>query len=244
MIVTTSWISENYSKFNNLCFDGTLPTIKFKVNRSKTCWGFASFRYDFENNIIIPESITISNYYDSPEEVKIQTLLHEMIHIKDYLSHPEHFVRNHRKVSGRTYNPHGEWFSEEANRISNESGYKIATHVTKEEFEASTLSIHSKNIQNNKKNNALICAVIGSTGIWYFKTDVHKVDYLKKTLRTSYNWSLTIGEFKMIKFYTFDNPALASRRSCCSRIRGWKTDKFGFMNKMKDIKATEVTHKF
>lgn len=243
MIVTTNWIAENYSKFNSLYFGGTLPNIKFKTNRSKNSWGFASFRYDWANGTIIPECITISNYYDSPEEVKIQTLLHEMIHIEDYFWHPEHFIRNGRKVSGRSYDAHGYWFMEEAKRLSKESGYKVANHVTKEEVEASTLSTHSRNIQNNHKNNALICAVIGTTGIWYFKTEMKYVEYLRKNLSTRYNWELTIGQFKAIKFYTFDNPSLASRRSCCSTIRGWRTDKFGFMNKMQDIKATEVTHK-
>lgn len=240
MIVTTSWISSNYNKFNNLYFGGTLPNIKFKTNHSKTSWGFASFRFDWTNDTIIPEAITISNYYDSPEEVKIQTLLHEMIHIADYFWHPEHFIRNGRRVSGRSYNAHGYWFKEEARRISKESGYKVANYVTREEVEASTLSEHTKNIENNKKNNALICAVIGTTGIWYFKTDFKYIDYLKKNLPTQYNWNLTIGEFKRIKFYTFENAALAARRSCCSKIRGWRTNKFGFMNKMEEIKATEI----
>lgn len=240
MIVTTNWIAENYSKFNSLYFGRNLPNIKFKTNRSKQSWGFAAFRYDWENDTIIPESITISNYYDSPEEVKIQTLLHEMIHIEDYFWHPEHFIRNGRKVSSRSYDAHGYWFMEEAKRLSNESGYKITNHVTREEIAASTLSKRSERNMTIRKNSALICAVIGKNGIWYFKTDIYKVEYLKTHLRTAYNWNLIIGELKTIKFYTFDNPSLASRRSCGKTIRGWKTDKFGFMNKMEEFKATEV----
>jgi len=240
MVVTTSWISSNYTKFNNLYFGGTLPNIKFKTNRSKNSWGFASFRYDWANDTIIPECITISNYYDSPEEVKIQTLLHEMIHIADYFWHPEHFIRNGRKVSARTYDAHGYWFNEEARRISKKSGYKVANYVTREEVAASKLSERSQRNVENKKNIALICAVTGTNGIWWFKTDIYKVDYLKKNLRTMYNWSLTIGEVKHIKFYTFDNQTLANRRSCRSKISGWRTNKFGFMNAMEKYKATEV----
>ena len=81
MLVTIDWIAKNYSKLNKLCFKGELPNIKFKINRSRTNWGLSSFLFDYDNDTVIPEAITISNYYDSPEEVKIQTLLHEMIHI-------------------------------------------------------------------------------------------------------------------------------------------------------------------
>ena len=99
MLVTKNWIEKNYNKFNKLYWDGKLPVIEFKINRSRNTWGFASFRYDFMNDTIIPLAITMSNYYDSPENVKIQTLLHEMIHIADYTFQPEHFIRNGRKVS-------------------------------------------------------------------------------------------------------------------------------------------------
>ena len=33
-------------------------------------------------------SITMSNKFDSPEKVKIATLIHEMIHISDYTFNP------------------------------------------------------------------------------------------------------------------------------------------------------------
>lgn len=239
MIVTTSWISSNYNKFNQLYFGGTLPSIKFSTNRSKRVWGFATFRYDWENDTIIPEAIVMSNYYDSPEEVKIQTLLHEMIHIADYFWHPEHFIRNHHRVSGRTYDAHGYFFMAEAKRISEESGYKVANHVTREEIAASSLSERSKANAENKKNIALICAVTGTNGvIFYFKTDIYKAPKLRVLLSTM-RW-YRINEVKSIKFYSFDDPRLAEMRSCGTRIRGWHTDRYGFMNKMRDIKATEV----
>ena len=240
MLVTVSWISKKYDEFNKKLFEGKLPNIKFKVGRSKYSWGFASYRYDWVRDTIIPEAITISNYYDSPEKVKIQTLLHEMIHIADYTFHPEHFIKNGRRVSGRIYNAHGYWFMNEANRISRETGYDVNNHVTNDERKASSLSGHSQRLIDNKKNNALICAVIGKTGIWWFKTDVNKVGYLKRTLKNAYRWEDTIGEFKTIKFYTFKNERLAARRSCEKRISGWRTTKFDFIKKMEEFKATEV----
>lgn len=239
MIVTTSWISQHYTKFNNLYFDGTLPNIRFKVGRSKTSWGFASFVYDFQNNTIIPQAITISNYYDSPEDVKIQTLLHEMIHIKDYTFHPEHFIRNHRRVSNRHYDAHGQWFSEEAKRISKESGYKVANHVTHEEFVKSTISEHSKKLQENKKNNSIVCVIYGTSGTnFYFKTDINKIDKVKKTIPMYQFYK--IGKIKTIKYYTFDDIRLSNMRSCCSRLVGWFGNTMEIRNRLVSIKATEI----
>ena len=91
MLVTVSWIESNYRKYNKLYFGGILPSIKFKISRSKKTWGYASYTYNRIRNTVNPEAITISNYFDSPEDVKLTTLLHEMIHISVYPSNPRHF---------------------------------------------------------------------------------------------------------------------------------------------------------
>lgn len=240
MVVTKEWIENNYYKFNDLYFSGMLPHIQFKTNLSKHTWGSASYTFDLYENTVTPIEITISNYYDSPEYVKIQVLLHEMIHIADYLWHPEHYVRNHKRVSGRSYDAHGWFFLQEAERLTKESGYIVSPQVTYEESKVSHLTERSQNYAKGRLQKALICAVIGKEGVWYFKTDIYKVDYLKKNLRTMYDWSLTIGEFKTIKFYTFKNDALASKRSCATTVRGWKVDRPTFIRKMMEFKATEV----
>ena len=239
MIVTTSWISSNYNKFNNLYFGGTLPSIKFSTNHSKRVWGFATFRYDWDNDTIIPDSITISNYYDSPENIKIQILLHEMIHIEDYMWHPEHFIKNGRKVTKRTYDAHGTWFLEEAKRISEESGYVITNRVTREEVNSSSFSVRTKRNIENKTNAALVCAVTGDNGVvFYFKTDIYKAPKLRSII-LNLDWD-RFSEIKSIKFYKFEEPRLANMRSCYNRIRGWHMDKLSFRNKLIQIKATEV----
>ena len=239
MIVTTAWIEKNYYKFNNLYWNGMLPNIEFKTSRSRNTWGFASFRYDFKNDTIIPLAITLSNYYDSPENVKIQTLLHEMIHIADYTFHPEHFIHNGRKVSARSYDAHGYWFNAEAKRLTNESGYKIANHVTKEEVGCSKLSESTIRCQENKKNNAIICVIYGTSGTnFYFKTDIHKLKIMNATIK-SYAF-YKIGKIKTVKYYTFKNDMIANMRSCGKNIRGWFMDNMSMKNKLREIKATEV----
>ena len=234
MLVTISWIKENYEKFNNLYFGGYLPKIQFKISRSRHSWGFASFRYDFVNSTIIPTCITMSNYYDSPEDVKIQTLLHEMIHIEDYMWHPEHFIKNGRKVHGKTYNAHGAWFQSEANRISNESGYEIAKHVTRDEIGRSCLSDHSLELLENKKDIARLVVASNGERYWMFKTDEYKVDNVVGLIRYQ------LPEYRKITIYSFDYEPIARRRSCNTKLSGWRFMKEGLMRTLEKYKATTI----
>jgi len=236
MLVTLDWIHYHYYKFNKEYFGDLLPCIEFKISHSKKTWGYASFKYDFPNDTIIPSAITMSNYYDSPEEVKLNTLLHEMIHIADYTFNPHHFIRNHKKVHGRSYDAHGYWFQSEAKRID-KFGWKITKYITKEEQQVSKLSVNSKKCLDRKKDIALICVLRGSTGMnFYFKTDINKVKMIPSTIK-KYKF-FYIGEVRKIEYYTFDNNELASRRSCGKKLFGWHLNNIDMLNKLKSIKAT------
>lgn len=239
MIVTKSWIENNYNKYNNLYFGGVLPKIEFKISRSKKTWGHADYIYNRLTNKLTPISISISNYFDSPEEVKLTTLLHEMIHIYDYTVNPTHFVKNGRKVK---YDAHGYWFKNEAARIHKLSGLDIQKYVTKEEKEVSKLSERATQNIKNQKEVALVCVVNGSVSSWFFKTNVWQAETALNTIATI-SWEREIGKVKSIKFYKFNDPKLAAHRSCGKRIRGWGFDKQGLLRKLEEIKATE-TRKF
>ena len=229
MLVTIDWIRKNYNKFNRRYWGSKLPDIEFFISRSKNNWGFAGFDYVYEFGklkTIKPTKIIISNYYDSPEKVKQTTLLHEMIHIADYTFHPEHFVRDGKYVSGHKYNAHGVWFKDEAYRLS-KYGWNIDKYVSGEERKVSTRA-KKENVkakvkrEASKIDNALICCVNGTKGNWWFKTDKNKIYSILNTIQ-KIDWN-TIGEVTMVKFYSFDNKNLAKRRSCNTRIYGWKVN--------------------
>lgn len=222
MLVTKEWISENYSKFNNLYWDGKLPNIKFKISHSCSCWGFASFIYDYPNNTIIPETLTISNYYDSPEEVKISTLLHEMIHIADYTFHPEHFIRNHKPIHGRSYNAHGWWFKKECERLR-KYGLNVTNHVTLEDQRKSSLSERTKIKLERKKLNAIACVITSDTRAFVFKTDSFKINNVNNTIKKigDIEWKRFLkGDIKSVAYYKTNNSNWSSKRSCCNRLTG------------------------
>ena len=218
MIVTIDWIRRNYIQFNEDYFGGMLPMINFEISRSKKTWGSASFNYDFKNSTIIPDSISISNYFDSPEIVKKTTLLHEMIHIEDYVFHPEHYIINGKIINGHRYDAHGWWFKNECRRLK-KFGWDIEKYVTEEEKRVSSLSANSIKCLENKKNIALICCVIGPKGIWWMKTDIYKVKNILKTIKR-YSWYYTIGNIESVKFYRTSNETIANCRSCETHLKG------------------------
>jgi len=244
MLVTVDWIKENYKKFNEMYFDGALPDIEFKVSRAKDTWGYASFNYIYEHKklkTIQPIAITISNYYDSPENVKQTTLLHEMIHIKDYVFHPEHFVRNGRRITAHSYDPHGWWFKNECNKLK-KFGWDIEKYVTKQEQKSSKLSESAKENLKKKKNEALACVISSEKMTYIIKTDINKINDIKRTInRTAKsNWSIFLrGEIKSIKFYKTDNESFASQRSCMTKLTGQRIMNASFEKYKNNLKLTE-----
>jgi len=241
MIVTVDWIEKNYNKFNELYWNGELPKISFKISRSRNTWGFASFRYNYRLSTITPMCITISNYYDSPEDVKLNTLLHEMIHIADYTFNPFHYILNGRRVSGHHYDPHGYWFKKEASRIE-KFGWNITKNITKEEEAVSSLSQNTQKLIARKKNIALVGVITGNNGMnFYFKTDIYKVKQIVNETVYNYNFYKLNG-MKRIKFYTFKDDNLVNCRSCCTSLRGWFLTRENMMNKLQSIKATEYRY--
>lgn len=164
MLVDVEWISRNYDYFNNLFWNGELPICSFATNNASRRWGFASARMNMFDGRMFDFHITLSNYFDSPEEVKQNTLIHEMIHIADYYFHPEHFIGRRRK-----YDSHGpEFFLVEAARIA-PYGFDIQKYVSEEEKSLSQLNATTKKRMETK---ALAGTPIGlyrkGDGRWFY----------------------------------------------------------------------------
>jgi len=187
MLVDLGWIREKYRFFNDLLWGGDLPSIAFKTNNSTRVWGYASYRFNTWNNTVTPVSITISNKYDSPENIKLGVLIHEMIHIADYTFHPEHFVRYGKKVSKRSYDAHGYvYFLPEmnrANKILKENGFDIVVspNVQQSEVDASVLNPQAQARIAAKKER-------GTTIFIYRLTKDGRLAYSYCQSSQLYNW--------------------------------------------------------
>lgn len=160
MLVTKDWIKEKYDYFNKLIFNSNLPSnIEFKINNSTKRWGYAqcNFKKIYDGYVAVNLSITLSNYYDSSELVKENTLIHEMIHIDDFVNHLYHYISNDGRK--RKYDCHGYWFLSECNRIK-EFGYDITKYVSEEEKSQSNISDDNLSKLNKKKENGSLFFIV------------------------------------------------------------------------------------
>lgn len=74
-----SYLYDKYHYYNNLCFNGELPSVEILLNTRATCLGLTvSSQPKLEYRI---PRIEISTRWDLPEQDFINTLVHEMIHV-------------------------------------------------------------------------------------------------------------------------------------------------------------------
>lgn len=234
MLSNVDWIKEKYQEFNAKYFGGQLPNIAFKTSNDKKRWGYASYRFNLSSGELTPVSITISNYYDSPEEVKVNTLLHEMIHIEDYTLHPEHFVT--RDYSWRSrfqykkrrgYDAHGEWFLAEAERI-NGYGFHVAAYVQDWEISQSQLSQSNKDLLSKKMKDGAIIGFLrcipsekGLDRWFYLKTNARGMKtLLAHVLGDIWN---KIAYTKVEWYKTYDERWVGERNQL-KQLAGWYCD--------------------
>lgn len=115
MKATIEFVKEKYQEFNRLIFEDKLPTVPLRVGHARTSLGTCRFNkrrrllggyeaYGFR--------ISISDYFDLPQEIIEDTIIHEMIHyyiwhngIKDTSAHGKEFRRMMKNINS-TYNRH------------------------------------------------------------------------------------------------------------------------------------------
>lgn len=238
MIVTKEWMMDKYQEFNSKYFDNELPyEINFKISTRENQWGFASCRWIYiysENRVKATNlEITMSNAYDSPEHVKENTLIHEMIHILDYCTNPDYYVYKDNKGwhHRRNYDAHGPlFFQREAKRLT-KYGFDVQRYVSKEEESASIMTNTLKNRIDNKKQKGFIiaCAFYNPEWAWtsmpkneamWFKTTENS---LKQIINNILTYKKINGRYPYLSIvaYRTHDPNFEDYGGCRGVIKGW-----------------------
>lgn len=226
MTVDEAWMRKWYDIFNAKYWDSKLPkNIAFETNNSSRTWGRASYSFSRKNGWcqgpLFNFKITLSNYNESPENIKKTTLLHEMIHIADYVFHPEHFVYNGRKVSRRAYDAHGPvFFLKEAERLKKD-GWDIQKYVSEEEKSLSQMTSHNREILNNRISNAVAAVLVYTNYKFIVKTDMDALNSLLAHINEYWSFFQKNG-LTRIDCYKAHSDWFNSQRSCRTRLRGWR----------------------
>ena len=257
MIVTTEWMEENYAKFNELAFGGQLPNIKMVINnRLSRAWGRAMYRISLNYGTITPLRIEMVSKRDCPEEVLRNILVHEMIHVLDYSSHPEHFlVKNYwRYTKNKGYDAHGSWFKGECNRINSMNlGVTVTAQIQSWESNASKLSDKAqaaldKRTAMKNQEGAIIGLLRKPNGKqpWFFiKTNnIGRKSYERKLLKDR-DWYAHYTPY--IEWYRSFNPKYMAYRN--ETGRGWyysNEQKNAFVNEPETeyLSTTTISYDF
>lgn len=151
--VSRQWMRTKYEQFNTELFGGILPKIDFAVGSSTQHSGYARYVIYWQTQTIKPLKILLSSFLNPNEEIATNTLLHEMIHVCDYVTHPEHFL-------GEGYDSHKSVFFQSWLKELNNKGYWVTESTQNIEIEA------ARTTQAKKSGGREAIVVIGLFGTY------------------------------------------------------------------------------
>ena len=118
IIVTSDMLSKWYSLFNKWYFDNKLPSVdklqfvaEYFMGERFVGQTYVLRRVNKDKIITTPTKISYNLSIPTHEEMFMNVLLHEMIHVLDCVYYSEHFL-------DKNYDPHGDFFMNHATRIN------------------------------------------------------------------------------------------------------------------------------
>ena len=141
MTPTIDFLKNVYSLMNKRMFFNNLPQDKdmefeLKSDSRGRWFGLANAYRDVDTGVIQVNGITLNTAKTQSMRNWIETIVHEMIHLCDYVTYPEHF-------SDKSYDEHGEWFLNEAKRFK-----KIGLTITPQNHSDNGVDDENKRIMN------------------------------------------------------------------------------------------------
>ena len=208
MTLTISYISEKFEKYNNLYFNGSLKTPKFKISNSKRALGTLSIsrRLNFYGGYTKEHTISISKYYDRTEKQYDNTLIHEMIHL--YISQND-IIDN---------GSHGRRFKAECARI-NKYGWDLSRTT---DISGWKLSEEAQKRLDNKLSNAMYDIIV------YQMYDTDNTQFIFRVAKGKalnyYNHLKYKCKAVKVKYFKSNDNIFESLPTCRCRIRGRRID--------------------
>lgn len=208
MTLTISYISEKFEKYNNLYFNGSLKTPKFKISNSKRALGTLSIsrRLNFYGGYTKEHTISISKYYDRTEKQYDNTLIHEMIHL--YISQND-IIDN---------GSHGRRFKAECARI-NKYGWDLSRTT---DISGWKLSEEAQKRLDDKLSNATYSVFV------YQMYDTDNTQFIFRVAKgkelTYLNHLKYVCKVAKMKYFKTNDNIFESLPACRKQIRGRRID--------------------
>lgn len=159
------FLYKKFDEFNHLMFSDELPQIPIILTRSARSLGYLKFRKIRIGNEakIKVETLGISSVYDRSQFEIEDTLLHEMIHLLQ-------FVRNKYGEESQ----HGAFFRAEMNRLNNTFDRNIKISERNTEIANNADSVVGYLMISRFKSGEIGICRMAKTKIFVFKEDVKK----------------------------------------------------------------------
>ncbi len=116
MTITLAYLGDRFRTFNDECFGGSLPVPVLRVGRARTMLGSLCYRKErrlFGRTRFSGFVLTVSSFYDLPQEELDDVILHEMIHL---------YVASRNMVDDA---PHGKLFRRKMIELNSRFGRHI-----------------------------------------------------------------------------------------------------------------------
>lgn len=217
-----------YAIFNDEFFGGRLPTsLRFlvKVQPTKSYIGLASYVCDYVRGKVRATSVTLNGSRTLTLHEWLEVVLHEMIHVLDYETNPQHFTGYMRRV----YDSHGTWFMNEGSKYEKQ-GFHVQRYCNAD----IGLNTDNSKVQNRISKSVFLYMQGSSQKPLIMKmsrTNLDRnLDYITERMGKPYS-TFGIG-VKEIKIMSSQNPNVAlltdlRMRDSTSRISWWWfTDEF------------------
>lgn len=143
---TQEFLETAYEILNEKFFGGKLPTrLVFQISNSPRAnfMGLARCKINNSANMVQSTSILLNGSRKMTLHSWLEVVLHEMIHVLDYETQPNHFLGYMR----RFYDAHGSWFLNEGKKYE-EYGFHVQKFC-KDEMEVDGDNMRVKNNVNN-----------------------------------------------------------------------------------------------
>lgn len=181
----------------------------------------ASYVYDYGRGRVKASAVTLNGSRTLTLHEWLEVVLHEMIHVLDYETNPQHFIGRTR----RSYDAHGYWFMEEGSKYEKQ-GFHVQRYCNAE---------IGVNDQDSKVKNR-----IGKSVFLYMKGSAQRplmmkmsrnnldrnLEYIVDRIGKGSQFGIGVNE---IKIMTSENPNIAllrdlRMRDSTSRISWWWYD--------------------
>ena len=213
-----------YGILNDRFFRGNLPdslNFRVKVQPTESYIGLASYMHDRRRDKVWATGVTLNGSRTLTLHEWLEVVLHEMIHILDYETNPEHFLG----YMSRAYDAHGSWFMTEGEKYT-----KYGFHVQK--YCRADIGINTDNDKvKNRISNSVFLYMQGNRRPMIMKMSRknldRNLDYITSRMGKPYS-TFGIG-VKEIKIMTSENPNISllrdlRMRDSTSRISWWWFD--------------------